>query len=68
MTDHEKEVKRAYVRATTRLRRLYQDEFHALLAQEYESAGLNVRKRLTGERKRQAEIERARALLAEAGD
>ena len=68
MNDHEKAVKRAYVRATTALRRKYPDEFHALLAQEYEWAGLNVRKRLTGERKRKAEIERARALLAQASE
>lgn len=68
MSDHLKEVKRAYVRATAELRKQYADEFHVLLAAEYEKAGLSVRKRLTGERKRQAEIARARALLAEAGD
>lgn len=61
-------VRKAYSKATTRLRNEFPERFHALLEEEYQSAGLTVRKRLTGERKRQAEIAAAKALLADAGE
>jgi len=35
-----------------------------LLQEQYDEMGIAVRKRLTGERKRQADIEKARATLA----
>lgn len=35
-----------------------------LLQEQYEEMGISVRKRLTGERKRQADIEKAKAVLA----
>jgi len=46
---------------------MHAEEFHKLLEQVYEERGITVRKRLTGERKRQAEIEKARAILASHG-
>ena len=55
---------RAYARATQELRSHHADEFHSLLQGQYDEMGITVRKRLTGERKRQADIEKARATLA----
>jgi hypothetical protein len=55
---------KAYSRATQELRKHHAEEFHMLLQEQYEEIGITVRKRLTGERKRQADIEKARATLA----
>lgn len=55
---------KAYSRATQDLRKHHAEEFHMLLQEQYEEIGITVRKRLTGERKRQADIEKARATLA----
>jgi hypothetical protein len=55
---------KAYSRATQELRKHHAEEFHLLLQEQYEEIGITVRKRLTGERKRQADIEKARATLA----
>ena len=68
MTEHQKAMRRCYGDAMKALRDKYPDDFHALLQAEYEAAGLSVKKRLTGERKRNAEIAAARALLADAGE
>lgn len=63
-SDHRKQlIQRAYKNAGRELRNLHQEEFHALLEQQYEFAGLVVRKRLTGERKRKNDIEKLRAQL-----
>jgi hypothetical protein len=55
---------KAYSRATQELRKHHAEEFHMLLQEQYADLGITVRKRLTGERKRQADIEKARATLA----
>ena len=55
---------KAYSRATQQLRKHHAEEFHMLLQEQYEEMGISVRKRLTGERKRQADIEKAKAVLA----
>jgi hypothetical protein len=55
---------KAYSRATQELRKHHAEEFHMLLQEQYDDLGITVRKRLTGERKRQADIEKARATLA----
>lgn len=55
---------KAYSRATQELRKHHAEEFHMLLQEQYEEMGISVRKRLTGERKRQADIEKAKAVLA----
>lgn len=65
MSDHKQQVQKAYVAATKRLRHAHQDEFHQLLQREYDAMGITVRKRLTGERKRVADMEKLRAKLAE---
>lgn len=63
-SDHRKQlIQRAYKNAGRELRNLHQEEFHTLLEQQYEFAGLVVRKRLTGERKRKNDIEKLRAQL-----
>lgn len=66
-SEHQKAMGSAYTEATKRLRKKYEEEFHALLEQVYEERGLTIRKRLTGERKKAAEIEAARAVLASHG-
>lgn len=55
---------KAYSRATQELRKYHGEEFHMLLQEQYDEMGISVRKRLTGERKRQADIEKAKAVLA----
>ena len=66
-TEHQKNMRGAYLEATKRLRSMHAEQFHKLLEQVYDERGMTVRKRLTGERKRQAEIEKARAILASHG-
>lgn len=63
--DKRKEMSAAYQDANKILRSRHIVEFHEILEQAYVARGLDVKKRLTGARKRQAEIEKARALLAE---
>lgn len=60
----QKTLAQAYARATQELRKHHADEFHMLLEEQYASMGITVRKRLTGERKRQADLEKARARVA----
>jgi hypothetical protein len=55
---------KAYSRATQELRKHHAEEFHMLLQEQYDEIGITVRKRLTGERKWQADLEKARAVLA----
>lgn len=57
-------VTRLYNRAHQELRRRHQQEFHEILEGMYGQEGVSVRKRLTGERKRQADIEKAKKILA----
>ena len=64
MEDRSKLLARAYARATQELRSHHAEEFHVLLQEQYDDMGITVRKRLTGERKRQADLEKARAVLA----
>lgn len=62
------ETRAAYGRATTRLREMHREDFDSLLAEEYASAGLTVRRRLTeAERaEREAAKEAERIAKAEA--
>lgn len=55
---------KAYSAADKELRHRYADEFHEILAQQYVAMGITVRKRLTGERKRQATIAALKEQLA----
>jgi hypothetical protein len=59
---------RCYKNAQKELRNNHQNEFHALLADEYEKEALTVRKRLTKDRKRDAMLDSARRLLSEASE
>lgn len=65
MSDRKQLLARAYANATLTLRKFHAEEFHMLLQEQYDEMGLNVRKRLTGERKREADLEKARAKVAE---
>lgn len=44
-SDRDGIIRRCYQRALTALRQKYDDEFQSMLADEYDKAGLNVRKR-----------------------
>ena len=60
----EKTLSALYGRALKELRRRHDVEFHEILDGLYKDTGIDVKRRLTGERKRQAEIAKAKALLA----
>jgi hypothetical protein len=64
MNERQREMQKAYEEATKRLRRAHEAEFHSLLQEVYYERDMNVRKRLTGERKRAADIAKAKELLA----
>lgn len=61
--DRKATMTKAYATSLRILKNNHQDEFHAILEQSYADAGISVNTRLTGERKRQAEIEKHRAAL-----
>lgn len=63
-TDREKTLSALYGKALKELRRRHDVEFHDILDGLYREAGVDVKRRLTGERKRQAEIAKAKALIA----
>jgi hypothetical protein len=65
--DRRKIMARCYMSATQRLRTAFNDEFHGLLQEEYEMAGVDIRQRLTPKMKLEKDIAAARALLAEHG-
>lgn len=64
MSDRQSVMAKAYSRATQELRKHHAEEFHMLLQEQYDDLGITVRKRLTGERKRQADLDKARATVA----
>lgn len=66
----EKVLSSLYTKAHRELRRRHDMEFHDILDELYKESGIEVKRRLTGERKRQADIAKAKALLAalEAGN
>jgi hypothetical protein len=65
--DRRKIMARCYMDATKRLRNAFHAEFHGLLQEEYEMAGVDIRQRLTPQMKLERDIAAARALLAEHG-
>jgi hypothetical protein len=62
-SERKKSLTAAHQEASRRLRLNHEYEFHSLLEDIYFERGINVQKRLTGSRKRDAELDRARALL-----
>lgn len=64
MSERTKMLAKAYSRADRELRKRHSEEFHSILAAVYDDMGLDVRKRLTGERKRQADIAALKDRLA----
>lgn len=66
MSDNErtKALGKAYGEANRILRDNHPEEFHDILASVYANMGLDVKKRLTGERKRQADIAALKERLA----
>lgn len=59
-----KSLAKAYSVANRELRVRHAEEFHEILAEVYDQMGLVVRKRLTGDRKRKADIESLKDRLA----
>jgi hypothetical protein len=68
MSDNNEERRRllgkAYSMADRELRQRHSEEFHVILSEVYAEMGIEVRKRLTGERKRQRDIIALRERLA----
>ena len=64
MNDKNK-LARAYQEASARLRRAYDDEFHALLADVYAEWGMEVVKRRSRRQAAKARIENAKRILNE---
>lgn len=69
-SDREKTLSALYGKALQELRRRHEVEFSEILDGLYQESGVDVKRRLTGERKRQADIAKAKAVLAalEAGE
>lgn len=65
--DRRKIMARCYMDATKRLRNAFHAEFYGLLQEEYEMAGVDIRRRLTPQMKLERDIAAARALLEEHG-
>ena len=63
-TEREKSLSSLYGKALKELRRRHDVEFHGILDDMYRDAGIEVRRRLTGERKRLADIAKAKETLA----
>lgn len=53
------EVRKAYGKATARLREAHREDFDRMLVEEYEAAGLEVRRRLTAEERAVRDAEKA---------
>ena len=65
MSDRAKFLASAYAKATAILRHHHDDEFHEILEDIYREQGVTVKKRLTGSRKKRADLDKARAALGE---
>ena len=65
--DRRKMMTRCYMEATKRLKAAHHGEFHALLQEEYEAAGIDIRPSLTPQMKLEKQIADAKALLAQHG-
>ena len=63
-TDRTKFLSSAYARATALLRKNHSEEFHEILAGIYEQEGVDVKKRLTGIRKKKAQLAKLQEELA----
>lgn len=66
--DRAKVLAALYAKALKELRRKHDVEFHEILDGLYAESGVEVKRRLTGERKRQADIAKAKAVLASLED
>ena len=61
--DRNAKMTKAYSRALRRLRDVHPVRFHEMLAEEYDK--VDLQKRLTGDRKKAAQIQAAKQLLAD---
>jgi hypothetical protein len=65
MDDRHRQVMQAYQAASKQLRRKYDDEFHELLAFQYEKRGIDVKKRRSRSQIERDRLAAAKALIAE---
>lgn len=63
VTEHRREVMRAYMEATRELRARHDDEFHSILHEIYYKRGIDVRKRRSRKQAAKDRVEAARKLL-----
>lgn len=68
MDDRHRQVMQAYQAASKQLRRKYDDEFHELLAFQYEKRGIDVKKRRSRSQIERDRLAAARALIQQAAD
>tara|TARA_A100001388_G_scaffold128927_2_gene95447 strand:+ start:847 stop:1056 length:210 start_codon:yes stop_codon:yes gene_type:complete len=66
--DRKKEITAARTEAVKRLVNMYPEDFYALKSAVYAERGIWVKRRLTGEMKRQRDIADAKAFLALNGE
>jgi len=66
MSDRQNTMSSAYAEATKRLRLNHIDEFHVILDAIYVERGMEIKKRLRGQRLLDKKIAEAKALLAQA--
>jgi len=66
MSDRQNTMSSAYAAAEKRLRHNHIDEFHVILDAIYAERGMEIKKRLRGQRLLDKKIAEAKALLAQA--
>lgn len=66
--DRKREVTEARREAVRRLVQMYPQDFYALKSDVYRERGISVKRRMTGEMKRQRDIAKAKAFLALNGE
>ena len=63
MSERAKYLASAYAKATAVLRHHHDEEFHEILEDIYKEDGVVVKKRITGSRKKRADLDKALAAL-----
>jgi hypothetical protein len=63
MDDRHKEIMQAYQAASSQLRKKYDEEFHRLLALQYEQRGIDVKKRRSRSQIEKDRLAAAKALI-----
>jgi hypothetical protein len=68
MDERHKEIMQAYQAASSQLRKHHDEEFHLLLARQYEQRGIDVKKRRSRSQIEKDRLAAARALVESSAD